>query len=54
MPAERMLRIICCGDSSNRKYRHFSPRAQAASTKCAASVVLPVPAVPDISTVLPR
>ena len=54
MPADRMLRIICAGDSSKRKYRHRSPRRQAASAKCAASVVLPVPAVPDTSTVLPR
>jgi hypothetical protein len=54
MPAEAMLRSICCGDSSNRKYRHFSPRAQAAFTKCAESVVLPVPAVPVKSTVLAR
>ena len=34
-PIERMLRMICCGDSSKAKYRQRSPRSQAASAKCA-------------------
>ena len=54
MPIERMLRMIWLGDSSNAKYRQRSPRRQAASTKCAARLVLPVPAVPETSTLLPR
>ena len=40
MPIERMLRTICCGDSSKAKYRQRSPRAQAASAKCAARLRL--------------
>ena len=54
MPTERMLRMIWSGDSSKETNRADSPRAQAASTAEAASVVLPVPAVPLISTVEPR
>ncbi len=46
MPIERMLRIIWFGDSSNAKYKQRSPRLQVASAKCAAMLVLPVPAVP--------
>ena len=53
-PMERMLRTICCGDSSNAKYRQRSPRSHAAFTKCEARLLLPEPAVPEISTVLPR
>ena len=40
MPIERMLRTIWPGDSSNAKYRHRSPRRQAASTKLAARLRL--------------
>ena len=35
-------------------HERFSPRAQAAFTKCAARLDLPLPAVPDTSIVLPR
>ena len=49
-----MLRTSCAGDSSKAKYRQRSPRAQAALAKCAARLVLPVPAVPETSTELPR
>ncbi len=40
MPIERMLRMIWLGDSSKAKYRHRSPRAQAAAAKCAARLRL--------------
>jgi hypothetical protein len=48
-----MLRMISASDSSNAKYSARSPRLHAASQNCAASVDLPVPAVPLTSTVLP-
>jgi len=51
---EDILRINWLGDSSNAKYRTFSPRLQAASTNCAAMLVFPVPAVPETRTVLQR
>ena len=51
---ERMFRAKGSRASSNAKYRLRSPLRQAASTKCAARLVLPVPAVPDTSTLLPR
>ena len=51
---DRMLRTSWCSDSSKAKYRQVSPRRQAASTKCAAMLVLPVPAVPETSTLVPR
>ncbi len=54
MPIERMLRTICFGDSSKAKYRQRSPRRHAASTKCAATLVLPAPDVPDRRMLLPR
>ena len=54
MPIERMLRTIWSGDSSKAKYRQRSPRRQAASAKWAARLVLPVPAVPETRTLLPR
>ena len=41
-------------DSSKAKYAARSPRRQAASAKCAAKLLLPVPAVPETSTLLPR
>jgi hypothetical protein len=53
IPTEAMLRMISASDSSNAKYIARSPRLHAASQNCAASVVLPVPAVPLTSTVLP-
>jgi hypothetical protein len=53
MPIERMLRMICRGDSSKAKYKQRSPRRQAASTRCAAMLVLPVPEVPEIKMLLP-
>ena len=43
MPMDRMLRTIWLCDSSKAKYRQRSPRRQAASTKVAARLVLPVP-----------
>ncbi len=54
MPIDRMFRAIWCADSSKAKYKHRSPRRQAASAKCAARLDLPVPGVPDTSTPLPR
>ncbi len=54
MPIDRMFRTICLGDSSNAKYRQRSPRRQAASTKCAATLDLPAPDVPDSRMLLPR
>ena len=51
---ERMLRMIWLGDSSKANQRHRSPRAADAWAKCAARLVLPVPAVPVTSTLLPR
>ena len=53
MPTEDMLRTISASDSSKAKYSARSPRRQVASQNCAASVDLPVPAVPLTSTVLP-
>lgn len=53
-PMERMLRTSWPSDSSKAKYRQCSPRRQVASAKCAARLVLPVPAVPVMSTLLPR
>ena len=53
MPTEAMLRTISASDSSKAKYIARSPRRQVASQNCAASVDLPVPAVPLTSTVLP-
>ena len=53
-PMERMLRMSCAGDSSKAKYMHFSPRLQAACTRYAAMLVLPVPDVPETRMVLPR
>ena len=49
-----MLRMYCAGDSSNWKHSARSPRRQAASRKCAARLVLAVPAPPEISTLLAR
>ncbi len=54
MPTDDMLRTICASDSSKAKYMARSPRLHVASQNCAASVDLPVPAVPLTSTVLPR
>ena len=54
IPIERILRMIWLGDSSKEKYRARSPRRQAASAKSAATLLLPVPAVPETSTALPR
>ena len=54
MPTDLRLRTIWSGDSSKETNRADSPRAQAASTAEAASVVLPVPAVPVTRTVEPR
>ena len=53
-PMERMLRSSWDSDSSKAKYRQRSPRRQQASAKLAARLVLPVPAVPDNRTLLPR
>src|SRR5659263_319469 len=53
-PTEAMLRRISAGDSSKLKKSTLSPRSQAALAKLAASVVLPVPAVPLIRMLLPR
>ena len=50
-----MLRTIWLGDSSKAKYRHALAAARtAASAKWAARLLLPVPAVPETSTLLPR
>jgi len=54
MPMEDMFRMIWLGDSSKAKYRQRSPRRQAAAAKVADKLVLPVPAVPETRTVLPR
>ena len=54
MPIEPMLRTIWLGDSSKAKYSTRSPRPQAATANDAARLVLPVPAVPATSTLLPR
>ncbi len=54
IPMERMLRHTWPADSSKEKNTQRSPRAQAAFTNWAAMVVLPVPAVPETRTVLPR
>src|SRR5438552_3786145 len=54
MPTDRMFRAIWVGDSSKAKYRQRSPLWLAASAKCDATLDLPVPAVPDTSTLLPR
>ncbi len=54
MPIERILRTICPGDSSKAKYRQRSPRWHAAFANAAEMLVLPAPAVPDTSTVVPR
>ncbi len=53
MPTEAMLRTISAWDSSNAKYIARSPRRHAASQNWAASVDLPVPALPLMRTVLP-
>lgn len=53
-PTERMFLMIWASDSSNEKYRTRSPRRQAASAKWAAMVDLPMPAVPETRTELPR
>ena len=53
MPTDAMLRTISASDSSKAKYIARSPRRQVASQNCAASVDLPVPAVPLTRTVLP-
>ena len=47
---DRMLRTNCPADSSKAMYKTRSPRRQAASTKWAARLVLPVPAVPETRT----
>src|SRR5689334_4599643 len=44
---ERILRTICCGDSSKARNKQVLPLLQAAFAKEAAILVLPVPAVPD-------
>ena len=54
IPIERMFRTIWSWDSSNARYRQRSPRAHVACAKCAATLLLPLPAVPETSTVLPR
>jgi hypothetical protein len=48
-----MLRTIWFGDSSKEKYKHRFPAPHAARHSEAASVDLPVPAVPDTRTLLP-
>ncbi|MNY53378.1 hypothetical protein D3C86_1891290 [compost metagenome] len=53
IPIERMFLMICFGDSSKAKKRHFSPRSQAALANVAAILVLPVPAVPETKMLLP-
>jgi hypothetical protein len=47
-----LLSWLC--DSSKAKYRQRSPRWQEASARWALILVLPVPAVPESSTLLPR
>ena len=42
MPMDFIFRIICCGDSSNAKYRQRSFRKQAAFAKVAQSFFQPV------------
>lgn len=54
MPRDFMLRRIWLSDSSKAKYSARSPRLQAAFTKEAATLDLPVPAVPVTSTLLAR
>ncbi len=51
---DRMLRRSWSADSSYAKYTHRSPRAQVARARSAATLVFPAPAVPEVSTVLPR
>jgi hypothetical protein len=53
MPTEDMFRTISASDSSKAKYMARSPLRQVASQNCAATVDLPVPAVPLTKTVLP-
>ena len=49
-----MFLIIWFGASSNAMKRHRSPLWHVAFAKLAAMLVLPVPAVPETSIVLPR
>ena len=51
---DRMLRINCPSDSSKAMYKTRSSRRQAASANWAATLVLPVPAVPETRTLVPR
>ncbi len=48
-----MLRSNWLGDSSYTNTSARSPRAQAASAKAAAMLLLPVPGDPETSTLLP-
>ncbi len=54
IPIERMFRCSCAADSSNAKNRQRSPRPQALAANWDARLVLPVPAVPERSTLVPR
>ena len=54
LPALSIAVTIASLDSSKLRYNTLSPRRQAACAKCAARLLLPVPAVPETSTALPR
>src|ERR1700722_8453159 len=47
IPTERILRVTCAADSSNAMYKARLPLRQVSLAKCAASVDLPEPEVPD-------
>src|ERR1700722_573532 len=47
LPTERILRVTCAEDSSNAMYKARLPLRQVWLAKCAATVDLPEPEVPD-------